>query len=242
MKNILLLCGLLIFLSSFIALPALAVEPPSICIDPGHPSETADGRWKGNGHREVDVCWRMALVLKDVLDERKITSFLTKARVDQMVTNRERAEMANRANAAMLLRLHCDAGGSGGFTVYAPDKQGKSQGVQGPTLEIIQESTRAGKIFHAAMAKRLQGVLKDGGLRGDTSTSVGKRQGALTGSIFAKVPAVLVEMCHLTKKSDAQFITSPKGERLMAEALADGVEAWLQNWKTRTRNPENTAH
>ena len=61
----------------------------------------------------------------------------------------------------------------------------------------------------------------------DIKTAVGGKQGALTGSIFSKVPVVLVEMATITLKHDEVFMLSEVGQRKMAEALADGVKAAL---------------
>lgn len=68
-------------------------------------------------------------------------------------------------------------------------------------------------------------MLPDNGLRGDSAILVGRRQGALTGSVFSRVPVVLVEMCVLTNPGDARLIASPGGVDAMASALAAGVLA-----------------
>jgi N-acetylmuramoyl-L-alanine amidase len=57
---------------------------------------------------------------------------------------------------------------------------------------------------------------------------VGSRQGALTGSIFSEVPVVTVEMVVLSNAHDARFITSARGERRMAEAIAAGIERYMR--------------
>ena len=72
----------------------------------------------------------------------------------------------------------------------------------------------------------LKGSLKDRGVRTDAQTSVGARNGgALTGSIYSKVPVLLVEMCVLTKPSDEKFIRTDAGQKKMAEALFAGINA-----------------
>jgi N-acetylmuramoyl-L-alanine amidase len=58
---------------------------------------------------------------------------------------------------------------------------------------------------------------------------VGSRHGALIGSIFSKVPVVLVEMVVLTNAKDEAFLLSAKGRSAMAEALAKGVLAALSD-------------
>ena len=77
------------------------------------------------------------------------------------------------------------------------------------------------------MARILGTRLKDGGVRGDSKTAVGEKQGALTGSIFSEIPVVLVEMVTLSNPRDARFIKDVAGRRLMAQAIADGVARYV---------------
>ena len=103
-----------------------------VCIDPGHPSENNDGGELTNGLREVTVNWEVALLLRRELESDGFTVVMTKESESEFVTNKDRAEIANRAQADLLLRLHADAGKATGFTVYYPRKQGTVRGVTGP--------------------------------------------------------------------------------------------------------------
>jgi N-acetylmuramoyl-L-alanine amidase len=58
---------------------------------------------------------------------------------------------------------------------------------------------------------------------GDSRTAIGSRQGALTGSIFSRVPVATVEMAVLTGAGDARLIASPEGQPRMADAIAAGI-------------------
>ena len=194
-----------------------------VVIDPGHPSETAAGNVVQNGTTEVHIAWVVSLSLRDELRERGFDVLLTKQSESELVTNKERAEIGNRANAMVMVRLHCDASTDSGFAVYYPDRQGSVDGVTGPSDEVITSSRTAAQTIHAAMSAILGGSLKDGGVRGDSRTLVGSRQGALTGSIYSRIPAVLVEMVTLSNARDAAFIRSDDGQRLMARAIADGI-------------------
>ena len=196
---------------------------PVIAVDPGHPSETAAGNVVQNGTTEVQMAWQVALLLRDELRARGYDVVLTKQHETQLVTNRERAEVGNRANAALMVRLHCDASTDSGFALYYPDRQGTVDGVTGPTEAVIARSREAAAAVHGGMAPLLAARLKDGGVRGDSRTLVGSRQGALTGSIFSRIPAVLVEMVTLSNPRDAEFIKDGDGRRLMARAIAEGV-------------------
>lgn len=201
---------------------------PVVCIDPGHPSETSAGNVVQNGTTEVHIVWVVGLKLRALLEAEGFKVVMTKTRQEQVVTNKERAMIANNAKAALMIRLHCDASTDSGYAVYSPDRQGTVQGVTGPAPAVIQQSRVAAELVHKGMTKALAGVLKDGGVRGDSKTFVGSKQGALTGSIFSQVPAVLVEMVVLSHKSDAEFIKSEDGQMKMAKAIAEGIKLFLK--------------
>ncbi len=202
---------------------------PFVCIDPGHPSETSSGKVVQNGTTEVHINWLVALKLRALLEAKGISVVMTKSAENELVTNRDRAVIANRANAVAMVRLHCDASTDSGFALYYPDRQGKTQNVTGPSPEVIDRSHRAALVLHEAMSSNLQDTLKDGGVRGDSATFVGSRQGALTGSIFSEVPVVTIEMVVLSNKRDAEFIKSESGQLRMAQAIAAGIERLIQS-------------
>jgi N-acetylmuramoyl-L-alanine amidase len=206
-----------------VAAPVLGAAQ-TICIDPGHPSEVGVGT-KGKRATELQVAWEVAVALRDRLRRAGLATVLTKQGLNQKVLNRQRAEVANGCQATLMVRLHCDASAGSGFAVYYPSQPGKSAGVTGPSADVIASSRAAATVFHSAMSARLRGQLRDNGLKTDLQTAVGARQGALTGSVFSKVPVLLVEMVVLTNPKDEAFITSKAGRAKMVEALADGVLA-----------------
>jgi N-acetylmuramoyl-L-alanine amidase len=214
----------------FLIFASLVAPAQTICIDPGHPSEVGRGT-SGKKIGELTAAWKVAKLLEMKLKKAGVTVVLTKTKEGQFVKNRDRAEIANKAKADFLVRLHCDANEGGGFAVYVPMKKGVSGGKTGPSEAVIKLSTALGKLFHSELAKCLSKQLKDNGLLGDIRTAVGARQGALTGSIFSKVPVVLVEMCCLTNAKDEEFMASAVGREKMAEALFQATKAALAGTK-----------
>lgn len=212
--------------------PLGLVQPPPpktvIAIDPGHPSEVSRGSEIQNGTTEVETAWEVALRLETLLHDRGYEVVMTKSSKMQLVRNVERAEIANRARAALMVRLHCDASADSGFAIYYPDRVGTAAGKTGPPADVIRRSLAAAESLHASMAPALARRLKDGGVRGDSKTLVGSQQGALTGSIFSQVPVVLVEMVTLSNARDAAFIKSSEGRALLARAIADGVGRYVR--------------
>lgn len=197
-----------------------------MCIDPGHPSETARGA-SANGLLENTLNWQVGKRLERRLRAIGIRTVMTKTSLNQLVTNRQRAEIANRNGAAILIRLHCDAGGGSGFTWYYPDRAGRKQGVTGPPKNVQLWSRQAASVMNEAMKPVLRGSLQSNPIRTDAATGVGGKQGGvLTGSIFSRVPTALIEMCFITNRRDARFIASSAGQEKMALALEKGVLAW----------------
>ncbi len=202
-------------------------NPTVVCIDPGHPSEVSLGNERLNGTTEVHVAWMVALKLRADLEARGISVCMTKGKQDTLVRNRDRAEIANRAGASVLVRLHCDTGRDSGFVVYYPDREGTTDGKTGPSASVRAASDSAAIAIHSAMAEALEGYLHDGGILGDSKTYVGSKQGALTGSIFSEVPVVTVELVVLSHERDARFIESDSGVALTSNAIAIGVARFV---------------
>jgi N-acetylmuramoyl-L-alanine amidase len=200
---------------------------PIICVDPGHPSEINDGLQKQNGTSETVVNWQIALRLRPLLERDGYHVVMTKKSLLEKVTNTHRAEIANQAGARLTLRLHCDAGSGTGYRIFYPAAAGRHGKVVGPGPGIIAKSHVAAKAVHAGLAEGLGGDLRDNGIAGDAKTAVGKKQGALIGSIHSKVPTVLVEMVFLNNKNDAAYIQTEEGQRKMAEALAAGIRRYV---------------
>jgi N-acetylmuramoyl-L-alanine amidase len=198
----------------------------TVCIDPGHPSEVGEGT-TGKKLTEMHAAWTEALLLKDRLVKQGIKVVMTKTSEKQFVRNRARAEVANKAHADFMIRLHCDSASGSGFTCYYPTQKGKSEGVRGPSQDVLDACAAKAEPFHAAFAAALKGKLRDNGLKSDLATAVGSRQGALTGSVFSKVPVVLVEMVVLTNRKDEAFLSNKAGQEAMADALYAGVMAAL---------------
>ena len=219
--------------AAFSARPAFAAPqtPFIVCIDPGHPSETSAGA-AAHGLTENRMNWQVALRLGAHLQKLGIPYVMTKRSENQLVTNRQRAQIANGDNVyhtacSAFIRLHCDAGGGSGFAWYYPDRAATKYGVTGPPRAVQTASRQLAHTLNEAMKPVLKGYLRANAIKTDAATGVGGKQGGvLTGSIFSRVPASLIEMCFISKKRDAQFIGSAAGQEKMAEALAAGLIAW----------------
>jgi len=220
--------------SLLLLLFGMTANAQTVCIDPGHPSEVGRGT-AGKKISEMTAAWKVAKLLEQKLLKSDFKVVLTKSKESQFAKNKDRAAVANKAKADLMVRLHCDANEGGGFAVYVPMRKGTSGGKTGPSQAIIDASTEKGKLFHAELTKHLAKHLKDNGLMGDIKTAVGAKQGALTGSIFSEVPVILVEMCCLTNAKDETFMASKAGQETMAEALFKATKAAIVGTKKAAR-------
>jgi N-acetylmuramoyl-L-alanine amidase len=203
----------------------------TICIDPGHPSEVGRGA-TGKKISEMAVAWKTAVALKPMLEKAGYRVVLTKTSEKQYVSNRDRARIANQSGANLLLRLHGDAGPKSGFSSYYPDRTITLTDRTGPSAKILAASKQSAQFFHPAVIKSLKGELRDAGLKTDRDTAVGKKQGALTGSIYSDVPVILVEMLVITNPRDEAWITRPGNIDRLAKALLAGIQAAVPIKKT----------
>jgi len=203
-------------------------DKPVVCLDPGHPSEINDGYQKQNGTTETHINWDVAQRVRNLLVKDGYKVVMTKQRENQLVRNVRRAEIANRAHAAIMLRLHCDTGDGTGFRVFYPNQAARDGKVTGPPADVRERSRVAADAIHEGIVSTIGDRLHDNGVTTDRSTTVGRKMGgALIGSIHSNVPVVLVEMVFLNNSKDAAFIKSEEGQKLFAQALADGVHRYV---------------
>jgi N-acetylmuramoyl-L-alanine amidase len=206
----------------------MSLSGKRVCVDPGHPSEVGEGT-HGKKITELHAAWAVAKKLETLLQEAGAEVKLTKSREKELVRNRKRAEIANGFGADLMVRLHCDSQASTGFAVYIPTRTGRaSDGGVGPSREVLRACAALGKTFFKGFSLAMQGCpLKNRGLKSDLETSVGGKQGALTGSIYTKVPVVLIEMCVLTNPNDDTYMASEAGQQRVAESIRAGIAAAL---------------
>ncbi|MEI7528678.1 MAG: N-acetylmuramoyl-L-alanine amidase [Elusimicrobiota bacterium] len=212
--------------------PLFRAEGPRrlICVDAGHPNSFNSGLQPVSGTNETHINWQVALKLERILKERGFDVLMTKTAELQYVENKERALMANRGGAALCVHLHCESTPGTGFAIYYPDRQGvyeykndPDNGFKGPSGQVMTDSRALAEAMRKGMAQGLAGSLSDGGVRGDSRTQVGANQGALTFSIFSKIPTITIEMAVLTNPRDARFIKSEAGQEKTAQAIAAGI-------------------
>ncbi|OPH54949.1 hypothetical protein BC351_29945 [Paenibacillus ferrarius] len=157
----------------------------------------------------------VSLLIKAELVSRGIEVAMTRETHDVDISNKQRADMANEAGAALAVRIHADGDGSPktkGFSVLYPSA-----------------STAAVKPI-AADSREAAGYLLER-LKAATDTS-GRGLSArsdLSGFNWSQVPVVLVELGFMTNPEEDELMSDEDYQKKLAKGIADGIEQFLQS-------------
>ncbi|MCA0144897.1 N-acetylmuramoyl-L-alanine amidase [Blastococcus sp. LR1] len=227
--------------------PSPTVPPPpppplagrTVVLDPGHNRDNGQhpaqigrqvdaggftkqcnttGTATNSGVAEATVNWELALALRQRLEAAGARVVLTRdADAGWGPCIDERAAVANREGADLLLSLHADgsAASAHGFHVIAPGM------LPGWTDDIAAESQRA--------AVAVRDALVAGGLTPATYLgSAGLDERTDLGTLNrSDVPAVMLEAGNLRHAGDAALLTSGEGQARVADALSAAVTQFL---------------
>ncbi|MGH3788633.1 MAG: N-acetylmuramoyl-L-alanine amidase [Pseudonocardiaceae bacterium] len=211
-----------------------------VVIDPGHNGANAshpaeinrqvpDGRGgtkacnttgtsTDGGYPEHAFNWDVAARIRDALTARGVQVVLTRpdnSGVGPCVN--DRAALANQAGADALVSIHADGAtrSERGFHVAYSD----------PPLNANQGAPSI------ALAKALVAALRgDGFTAADYIGSGGLNpRSDLAGLNHAQIPVVLVECANMRNSLEAGLVSTPEGRERYANAIADGINAWLNS-------------
>jgi N-acetylmuramoyl-L-alanine amidase CwlD len=175
-----------------------------ICVDPGHGGQDPGGM--ANGVVEKEICLAVSLLLQRRLEMSGAKVIMTRT-TDVYPTLDERCELANRNRAHMFVSVHANIAPNDssvqGFEVFY---KGGSAGGERLARDII-----------AAMDRAI-----DSPNRGAKVDPRGLRVLEHT-----TMPAVLVELGFMSNAQEARRLNHPAYQRILAEALYQGIAA---NW------------
>jgi N-acetylmuramoyl-L-alanine amidase len=228
------LASAVLAISALLALPSAAAQArPVVVIDPGHDlransatepigpgSSTLKVKDGGGTHgvvsglREAELNLRVALRLRALLESAGVRVVMTRTRTaGTSVGNIARARIANRAGAALFLRIHADGStdpaARGTHTLYPALRRGW-------TDDIYARSKRAAGIVQADLRAALG--FPDRGLQEHSD---------FTGFNWADVPVILVEMGFMTNPTEDRLLATAAYQRRAAIGLCRGTLRFL---------------
>lgn len=221
--------GLVGVLAILVALPANAAQAPVVVLDPGHdrranlatepigPGSSVRKIKDGGGTRgvasrltEAELNLRVALRLRTMLERAGVRVVMTRTNtVGTSIGNIARARIANRAGAALFLRIHADgsedASARGTHTLY-PALRG------GWTDDVYAASKRAARIVQLEVVRSLG--FPDRGLQ---------ERSDFTGFNWSDVPVILAELGFMTNPTEDRLLATAAYQRRAAIGLCRGT-------------------
>jgi N-acetylmuramoyl-L-alanine amidase len=222
------------FLAALIVLPAASAQQrPTVVLDPGHDlranletepigPRSATRKIKDGGGttgvvsglREAELNLRVALRLRPLLERAGIRVVMTRATTSRTsIGNIARARIANRANAALLLRIHADGSTDrsvrGTHTLHPALRRGW-------TNDVYAESKRAAGVVQRDLRRALG--FPDRGLQ---------ERSDFTGFNWADVPVILVEMGFMSNPTEDRLLATAVYQRRAAVGLCRGTLRFL---------------
>ncbi len=202
-----------------------------VCIDPGHQARAdATPEPVGPGSKtvkpsvsggatgvktrvpEYEIAMQISMNLKQELEARGVKVVMTRTTNDVNLSNSERAMIANRAEADLLIRIHGDGSpeaSTAGLSTLYPAKNKW-------TSPVASDSQRAARLIQSAAI----------GATGAVDRGI-KQRGDLTGFNWSEVPSVLVECGFLSNPVEDRLLASPHYQDKLARGIADGALRFL---------------
>ncbi|WNR45089.1 N-acetylmuramoyl-L-alanine amidase [Paenibacillus roseipurpureus] len=153
-------------------------------------------------------------LLKAELVQRGIHVVMTRETHDVDISNKQRADMANDAGAALVVRIHADGDsspGTKGFSVLYPS-------AAQPAVKPIAAASKQ------AAALLLAGLQQATGQQGRGLSA----RDDLSGFNWSKVPVTLVEIGFMTNPEEDELMSQTAYQKKLAAGLADGIEGYLK--------------
>lgn len=205
----------------------------TICIDAGHqrygnnaleaigPGSTTkkpkvtsgtEGQYTHKAESEVNL--ETAKKLKSILLQRGYKVVMVRETQNVNISNIQRAEIANKNNADIAIRIHCDGSGNSslhGYFILTPSSSNKFL-----SASIVNSSLKLTKCLLPAIQKTT----------GASNRGISYRDD-LTGTNWSKVPTVLVEMGEMNNRTEDYALASSAYQEKMATGMANGIDDYF---------------
>jgi N-acetylmuramoyl-L-alanine amidase len=200
-----------------------------IVLDPAHGGPDA-GVTVGTDV-EKDLALALARLVRTELARRLPARVVLTRDDDRPLTPEERAEIANRARADLVLALHFDAVPGtqrAGATAWCPPAGwGPGGATSAPRTALVLLPWREVALRHAVLARSAaEAVL--GALERAGAGPVRLRERLMVPLLGVDAPAVMLDCATLSAIPDRLRVEDPRGLQDLAAAIADGVARWAE--------------
>ncbi len=202
-----------------------------VCIDPGHqaranmtvepigpgsketkPKVTGGASGAVTEQPEHELALAVSLKLKEKLEAEGIEVVMTRTAAGVDISNRQRAEVANNADADLFVRVHADGSTNGDVRGISALYPSGNEWVR----PIEARSLRAARIIHGSLINST----------GATDRGITPRAD-IAGFNWSRVPVVLVECGFLSNPVEDKLLATDEYRDELAEAIARGIMEYL---------------
>ena len=151
----------------------------------------------------------VALLVKKELTSKGYNVILTKQDVAESKSNIERADVGNKNNADLVVRIHADSA--------------ENSSISGASMHVPANNEYTSSFYKISKSYGttiLNNYVDEIGLK---NRGVIERND-LTGFNWSKVPVVLIEMGFLSNKEDDNFVSNTANHPKIAKAISDGID------------------
>ena len=205
-----------------------------VCLDPGHQSFDVDmsatepngpgsstmkvlcttgtaGDYTGTAEYELNL--QIALLLKDILEQRGYQVVLTRTNNQTAISNMQRAQMAAAGGAEIFVRIHANSSGDHSASGAL-------------TLSPSQESPYVSHLFPES--QRLSRCVLDGYCAATGFADLGiLYDDTMTGINWSQVPVTINEMGFMSNEHDDTMMSDPDFRKTIAAGIADGIDLYF---------------
>ncbi|MBE6694429.1 MAG: N-acetylmuramoyl-L-alanine amidase [Ruminococcaceae bacterium] len=203
-----------------------------IVIDPGHQlrantdlepigpgsditkMKVAGGAQSAAGLNEYDLNLSVSLMLRDILIQRGYSVVMTRETNEVDISNAERAQIANKYNAAVFIRVHANSNTD--TSIRGVQVLCQSPDNPFPCNKTYAESRLLSELmldeYCSATDLRRLSIIED-----DT----------MAGINFSNVPTAIVEMGFLSNEAESRSMETAFFRRNAAEGMANGIDAFI---------------
>lgn len=165
------------------------------------------------GAKEYELTLEIALLLREELQSRGYTVLMTREEHDVNISNMERAQMANEADADITVRIHANSYSDD--SVYGAETLAPSTG--NPYVSDIAEDCQ--KLSQAIIQAYCEATgMNNRGVKIDDT---------MTGINWCEMPVTIIELGYLSNPTDDTNMQDDAYQQKMIDGIADGIDAYF---------------
>ena len=238
-------------------------KPFIVVLDAGHGGKDP-GRPTNFGYKEKDIALKIVLKIGENLKKHKNIKVIYTRKTDVFIELRQRAKIANKADADLFVSVHCNAHNSqahgtetyvlglgkndSNFRVakeenevifYEDDYETKYEGFDPNSPETLIGLTLMQEDYLD------QSILLAQNIQDNFTNRLKRKNRGVKQAVFwvlhnTYMPSVLIETGFITNKTEGDYLNSVEGSSKISKSISDAILDYRSNLNTDTFIQENT--